>query len=102
VKKYIRETYKPPALENDGAELNFMYETDRYYLSQRVYHCSRIISKSYRKNLSRGITIREPIFGDRMSFNGKNESSKIDDGKEMDIVWCIVTDAEKWFFMERI
>ncbi|CAG8568241.1 3767_t:CDS:2, partial [Paraglomus occultum] len=30
LKDYIRELYKPPALENDGAVLNFMSDGDRY------------------------------------------------------------------------
>ena len=30
LKDYIRELYKPPALENDGAELKFMSDRDRY------------------------------------------------------------------------
>ncbi|PKY27976.1 hypothetical protein RhiirB3_443917 [Rhizophagus irregularis] len=31
LKDYIREMYKPPALENDGAVLNFINDKDRYY-----------------------------------------------------------------------
>ncbi|CAI2193735.1 995_t:CDS:1, partial [Funneliformis geosporum] len=30
----------------------------------------------------------------------KCKASEIDDEKKMDIVWGIVTDAEKWYFME--
>ncbi len=30
-KEYIRELYRPPALENDGAMLNFLSDGDRYY-----------------------------------------------------------------------
>ena len=30
LKEYIRKMYQPPALENDGAELNFMNDGDKY------------------------------------------------------------------------
>src|SRR5436190_23623809 len=30
LKEYIRKVYQPPALENDGAELNFMNDGDKY------------------------------------------------------------------------
>jgi|SRR5947199_6058785 len=30
LKDYIRKVYQPPALENDGAELNFMNDGDKY------------------------------------------------------------------------
>jgi len=52
-KKYIRDTYKPPALENDGAELNLMNETDRYYPRSDV---------SFREMLRTLVTKNKPKF----------------------------------------
>ncbi|PKY27089.1 hypothetical protein RhiirB3_415750 [Rhizophagus irregularis] len=39
--------------------------------------------------------LRKPLY----KWN-KRKANELDDDYDMDIVWGIVTDAEKWYFME--
>ncbi|PKY17480.1 hypothetical protein RhiirB3_467993 [Rhizophagus irregularis] len=60
LKDYIRELYKPPALENDGAVLNFMCDGDRYLPRNDVAFREMLQSLVSKNNLRFTVFIETP------------------------------------------
>ncbi|PKC03571.1 hypothetical protein RhiirA5_380064 [Rhizophagus irregularis] len=133
LKDYIRELYKPPALENDGAVLNFMCDGDRYLPRNDVTFQEMLQSLVSKTNLKFTVFNETPskpfsdwsfpkvcelyglsddpnpsidvypIFscGHRADLTcRKRKVDEIEDSYGLEKVWGIVTDAEKWYFME--